>query len=255
MSRAASLSRLLALVVCFGLPAMSSADLVTYTEDFESMNVSNPNALTNAGWLIFGNVYNAGGTFVYDYGPFGAPNGQPSGGFSDLATGEGGAAQGAIQLNTYNDYNNADHTNNPTWTIESNIFREQFIGTPDLGTTWRFSFDAKASATNGPAPPSTTAAFIKVLDSVGGTFNLLAFKTFPTTNLPSTWGGGFVDIDIDPSWNGQLLQIGFINTASNFSPTGVFYDNLGFQFIPEPGASVVLAMGLLGMAGIRRRRK
>ncbi len=208
------------------------AQLTAYSEDFESLDPNDIDALSNAGWLVFGNVSDGSGNYLYGYGPFPAPNGGSGveNGFSRLVTGQGGPDQGDVSLNTFNDYQNADH-NNPDRIIEANIYREQFIGAVDLGTTWRFGFECKASSDFGPEPPSTTMAFIKVLDSVGGSYELLAFETFVTTDIPDTWGGGFVDITINPAWFGQLLQIGFLNTSQQFSPTGIIYDNLGFDVV------------------------
>ncbi len=238
--------------ICVSLPSDCRADLTAYSENFEGLDPNDPDALSNTGWLVFGNVFDSGGGFLYGYGPNGAPNG--TGAFSAVATGEGGASQGANVLNTFNDYNNTDHTNFPTRIIESNIFREQTIGTANLGQTWRITFDNKASTNFGPAPPSTAFAFFKVLDSVGGSFALIGFESFETTNIPDTWGGGSIDILIDQSWDGQLFQLGFLNTSSNFSPTGVFYDNINFNVVPEPGTFGLLAAGALGLIAFRRRK-
>jgi hypothetical protein len=53
--------------------------------------------------------------------------------------------------------------------------------------------------------------------------------------IPPTWGTYSVSITIDPSLAGQVLQIGFANTAANYNPSGVFYDNLSFTYyVPTP---------------------
>jgi hypothetical protein len=57
--------------------------------------------LNNAGWLIFGNVFDSGGGYKFGYGAFPAPNGGQ--GFSALVLGQGGPSQGATRLSVYND--------------------------------------------------------------------------------------------------------------------------------------------------------
>lgn len=246
------LKNVFAILILAVITSAASAQLTPYSEDFEALDPTNPDVLGQAGWVVFGNVFNENDVFQYGYGTEPAPNG--TGGFSDLATGQGGPEQGANQLNTFNDYLNGDHNINPTWTIEANIFREQFITAADLGTTWTFNFQMKSSTEFAPMPPSTTGVFLKVLDFNAFTFAELGSDTFDTTLVPDTWGGGTVELFIDPSWEGQLLQFGFVNTASGFSPTGIFYDNLVFEemqapsFIPTESLSVfrgILVSGTL----------
>jgi hypothetical protein len=130
-------------MTCFAVTA-ARADLSNYSQDFEGLVQADGAALANDGWLIFANVFNPGGGYLYGYGPFTAPNGGP--GFSAVASGQGGASQGAQQLVVYSDYNNGDHANGNI--IEANVFQEQVIGAIDAGTQWVFQFDAS------PEPPS-----------------------------------------------------------------------------------------------------
>ena len=67
----------------------SWADLSPYSQDFEGLVQADPDALANDGWLVFANVFTAGGSYLYGYGPFPAPNGGPA--FCGIATGQGGA--------------------------------------------------------------------------------------------------------------------------------------------------------------------
>jgi hypothetical protein len=41
-----------------------------------------------------------------------------------------------------------------------------------------------------------------------------------------TWGTYSIELLIDAGLQGQILQIGFVNTASNFEGSGIFYDNV-----------------------------
>ncbi|MEM6569096.1 MAG: hypothetical protein AAF957_11825 [Planctomycetota bacterium] len=215
------------------LLSSASAQLSPYTEDFEGFDAMDPAALDTAGWLIFANVFDPAGNFVYGYGVFGAPNGGP--GFSSLASSATGTpAQGAQQINIYSDYGNGDHGNGLT--IEANVFREQFIDASNVGQTWTFAYDVQAAppGANGEQD-SEMFAFIKVLESSTGTFAELAFlknDTTPATNI------GFdreqVRITIDPAWAGELLQIGFASRATNFADTGRYYDNLSWSGSSTP---------------------
>jgi hypothetical protein len=137
---------------------------------------------------------------------------------------------------------------NGTDIVESLVFQEQTIGTGDIGSLWTFAFDAKEGNIAGS---STAAAFIKVLDST--TFETLAFLTFDTTNIGTSWSGGSIDINIDAAWDGDLLQFGFLSTASNFEGSGVFYDNVSLTLVPIPAAAWLFASGL-GLLGWVRRR-
>jgi len=235
------------IVLCAGALAASaglaSADLAGYSQDFEGLDQTSASALADDGWLVFANVFNpAGDTFLYNYGPFVAPNGGP--GFSGIDVGQGGPAQGAQQLVTYSDYNNADH--NIGNIIETNVFQEQTVGASNVGQTWTFSFDSKIGNLGGA---STAGAFIKTLDPNNG-FALTNFIQQDTTNTPVTWTSYSLDITIDSTLVGQIFQIGFITTAANFEDSGVFYDNI--NFVPAPSGAALLGLG--GLVAVRRRR-
>lgn len=221
------------------LAAPAGAQLAPYSQDFESLDPANPDALGGDTWLVFANVFSgADGSYMYGYGVFPAPT--TSDGFSRIATGQGDAAQGAQQLVIFSDYLNLDHFFG-NW-IEANVFQEQIVGAGDVGTTWTFQFDAKAGNINDPSEPncytsqlgqplpgceSTALAFIKTLDPNAG-YALTNFILLDTTALPVSWGTYELSIDIDASLPGQILQIGFATTASHYQPSGNFYDNINF---------------------------
>ncbi len=198
--------------------------LQPYSQNFEGLVQSDPDALANDGWLVFGNVFAPDMTYLYGYGPFPAPNGTNA--FCQIVTGEGGAEQGAQQLVVISDYNNGDQANGDL--IESNVYQEQPIDAGNVGQRWHFEFQAKLGNIAG----STTAlAFIKTLDPNNG-YATTNFITADMTSIPATWSGYALSIDIDASLEGQLLQIGFANTATNYEPSGIFYDNIDFYSGP-----------------------
>jgi len=218
MRRAVTRVLATALIICFAATA-GWADLSSYMQDFEGLVQADPAALANDGWLYFGNVFDPGGGYLYGYGPGPAPNGGPA--FCAVAAGQGGASQGAQQLVVYSDYNNGDHANGNI--IEANVFQEQIIGAVDVGTMWTFQFDAKLGDL---VPNSTALAFIKTLDP--NTFGLSSFVTVDMTSIPATWGTYSLDLAIHAGLQGHILQIGFLNTATNYTPSGVLYDNINF---------------------------
>jgi len=205
------------------------ADLGSYSQDFEGLDQADPAALTNDGWLVFANVFGLDWAYWYGYGPFPAPNGGP--GFSGIDIGQGGAEQGDQQLVTYSDYNNGDH---PWANIQALVFQEQIVGAADVGNVWRFYFDGK----RGNMEPNTTAAaFIKTLDPNNGyvTTNEVSLDL---TNITDSWGSYSMAITIDATLPGQILQFGFLNVATNYTPSGVFYDNINFAIPPPPEPDV-----------------
>ena len=235
-----------------GSSSLSHAALTAYSQDFEGLDMASPSALSDDGWLVFRNIYDSNGDFLFGNGPFPAPNGLlgPNGEatYSNIVTGQAGPAQGIQSLAFYNDYNDAAHLAGSLGdVIESNFFQQQTIGAGD-GGTWTFRWDAKPDT---PAAAGDALAFFKVLDPSDG-FSLTTFPTLDMSGIPGGWDTYSLDIMIptDDSWAGRLLQFGFLNTASAFSPSGVHYDNL--NFIPEPSAALLLGFG--GLPLFRRRR-
>lgn len=200
------------------IPAASFA-LGTYTQNFEDLNMADSAALANDGWLIFGNVFDLGGGYLYGYGVFTAPNDGAA--FCAIVAGEGGADQGLQQLSIFSDYNNQDH---PTSLIEANVFQEQTIEAGDEGT-YLFDFHAKMGNLEGG---TTAIAFIKTLDPANG-YATTNFITVDMTNTPDVWTPYQLTIEVDGALVGQLLQIGFSSTATNYEGSGVFYDNIIFR--------------------------
>lgn len=206
---------------------------VTYQQDFESLDAMAESALADDGWVVFGNVFDAGtGRYLYGYGAFPAPNGGAA--FAAIDSGQGGPEQGAQQLSIYNDYNNMDHGNGRL--IESNVFRERRITADDVGTTLTFSFDAKRGNINDAADAlcpctSTAAAFIKTLNPAAG-FATTNFIKQETTAIPQTWGRYTLTLPIGSGLVNQLLQVGFTSTATQFQPSAVLYDNLVISKAP-----------------------
>lgn len=203
------------------------ADLTPYIQNFENLNQTDPSALANDNWVVFGNVYDdTTGTRLYGYGTFPAPNGGEA--FSAIVTEQGGTEQGLQQLSVYNDYNNLE-AHNTGDIVEANVFQEQTVGATDVGRTYIFLFNAKMGNLAGS---STAAAFIKTLDPNAG-HALTNFLTVDMTTIPDLWGGYRILISITSDLAGQLLQFGFLNRASHYEGSGIYYDNVEFREATE----------------------
>lgn len=206
--------------------AVSGMALSSYSQNFEGMSLSNSAALSGNGWVVYGNVFFPNGNWNYGYGPFPAPNG--TGAFSSVATGDGGPNQGLRYINVFNDYNNVG-AHNAGEKVEANVFQEQPITAADQGKTYKFKFDFRASATNGPSGASTTAAFIKVLNPSNNYTTIVNPSLSTTLASSSAWSeGNELSVTIGSNWAGYILQFGFVSTATSFQGTGVFYDNVSF---------------------------
>lgn len=204
----------------FLAPMTSQAALTPYSQDFEGLVQAAPNALSADGWLIFANVFSPDmSSYYYGYGVFPAPNN--TGGFCgvDFTPEPGYAAQDMV---VYSDYNNGDHAAGNR--IEANVFQERLVGAGDVGSLWTFRFDAKMGNLEAP---TTALAFIKTLNPAAG-YAMTNYITQNTTTTPATWTNYTLNILIDPSLVGQILQFGFSNNCSNYKGSGVFYDNISF---------------------------
>lgn len=212
----------LAAAVLLLVPVASRADLTTYTQNFEGLVQTDPAALGNDGWKVFGNVFSPDhSVYYYGYGVYPAPNN--AGGFCgiDLTPEPGYAAQDMV---VYSDYNNADHGVGNQ--IEANVFQEQTVGAADVGNTWTFRFDAKLG---NLVAPTTALAFIKTLDPNAG-WAMTNFITADMTSTPAAWSSYSLSILITPALSGQILQFGFANTCSNYLGSGVWYDNVDWRW-------------------------
>jgi len=239
----------LAMMTAMAIAPSSNAALANYSQDFETLHRADAAALGNDGWRVFANVYDTDKTsHLYDYGVFVAPNG--GAGFSTIVDGKGGPAQGAQQLKVFSDYNNTDQAAGK-W-IEALVFQQQTISAADVGSIWNFTFDVKQ---DDQVPDSSSNAFLKTVNNV---FVTTSESALNTTAFGTDWGTRTLSLEIDNSQVGQLLQFGFSGTATNYTPSGVLYDNINFTStpaVPLPGAVWLMMSGLIGLVSVARRRK
>ncbi len=218
----------LAIVFAISLTPFSHAQIEFYRQNFEAMTPGlgfPPNDLADDGWLIFGFEWDANpypdptlANLVNQYGPFEAADGEP-GSIQGLATGEGGPDQGDIVLAKYSDYNNPNQT---IRYIQALTYQTRTIEIGDVGV-WRFVYDAKIGNLEGD---SSAFAYIQTIDSE--LFFQKEFVSNDTTTLPVEWGTYSLELAIDETMVGDILNFGFSATATNFTGSAVFYDNILF---------------------------
>lgn len=218
-------TRAIVFLLALLIPALALGQIGPYTQDFEGLTTApeeGTSALGDDGWLYFVNVFNSAGDYLYGYGVGPAPNVGTH--MSAVVEGEGGGAQELKQLSIFSDYGNVG-AHEAGDLVETNIFQERNIDASNVGQTWTMTFDAKLGNLEGA---STAAAFIKTLDPNAG-YATTNFITVDMTSIPGSWGGYSVSLVIDAGLAGQIFQFGFMNVASNFEGSGVFYDNVNLS--------------------------
>lgn len=244
-----SFARWATMSIALAAPLASQAALSPYSQNFEGLSAAAGTIGDN--WLAFANVFNPGGGYAYGYGVFAAPNGTP--GFSSIAVGQGGPAQGAQQLVVYSDYNNQTAQTGGQ-TVEALVFQERTISAGDVGTTWKFEFDAKRGDLAGA---STASAFVKTLNPAAG-FATTNNVAVPMSAISPDWTRYSVSLAIDGGLVGQLFQFGFSASATNNVASGTFYDNVSFAQalapVPEPETYAMMLAGLAVLGSFARRR-
>ena len=226
MQKRATTALLTAFLICLA-PMASLAVVIPYSQDFETMDLIGATALSDDGWIVYGNVYDPTGAYLYGYGTYPAPNNGLA--FCQLTELQGGIEQGVQQLVVFSDYENADHAVGNL--IESNTFKETTVTAENVGQTWIFQFDAKQGNLEGS---STALAFIKTLNPAAG-WATTNFISADMTAAGIDWSTNSLSIVIDASLEGQIIQFGFSSTATLYEGAGVYYDNLSF-LMNDPSA-------------------
>jgi hypothetical protein len=129
-----------------------------------------------------------------------------------------GAGSTGQALNVFSDYDNPDHNNGAC--LETSFFQETTFSAVDPGE-YTFRFDTQSPAALGANV--STYGFIKLLDP-NNNYNADIFLTVPTI----TAGTKSLDVMLDASADGKILQWGFSTTASNYEASGRLYDNASF---------------------------
>ena len=271
----------------------SIAAITSFSEDYEGLAVASENGhstfqgyneseLSSLGWKVGANVFDGTpslysdddrGEYLYFYGWYPAPNTTTSPGFSQVrnedADNDGGTTNYLNIFSNYNDFN--VHASPPT-SINSLFVKEFVIDASDIGKTITFTFDAKRPAENlyiGTTYDQSAAVGNNCISCTAGAF----LKTIdPSTNYSqtnyviedmswisqSTWETFSISLELsEPLLEGQVLQVGFENFATNFENTGVYYDNVNLEIsgVPLPAGIYLFLSGLVGLGFAKSKRK
>lgn len=204
--------------------------VINFSDDFESYPIYEGGDPTDlgGGWTLFVNL-RVGFPFcafpLSGYGPLAAPNG-PN--VSNIVAGSTGKA-----LNTFSNYDDEQHDNQNC--VETNVFQERIVSSSDTGR-YAYRFETQVPLELGEGVQ--TYGFVKLLDP--NDFSVVVFKTVST----ATAGDKTITVNLDASTEGHILQWGFANVASNYLPSGRWYDNVEFGLGPVIGPGVGPALAV-----------
>lgn len=244
------LAKYIVTVLATALMSSSALAAISFSDNFESYPIYQgevPWSDIGGGWLLWADVY---GNFPgctdwwYNYGGvLNAPNG-PN--ISNIVAGATGKA-----LNKFSDYANGNHGDSAC--IETNVYQERVITAGDLGL-YTFRFETQVPLELGENV--NTIGFIKLLDPNNG----YARDEYYTVST-ATPGTKFLSIFLDSSSVGKVVQWGFTTQASNYLPSGRYYDNVTFAIkgsgayegdligVPVPFWAYITIAGLLAFVG------
>lgn len=253
------MKKTLTTLFCGGLLSAALApagfgQITSYSQDFEGLDATDPNALANDGWQFFAAGINPNGSTSFTFGPIGAPNNSANPNVSLISTSDGGEPPAGNQGLLFLTDNNSPLINDPAddRVLELSVFQQQTISAADIGTSVIFSFLVDGNA----FPPTGNAAaeaFLITLDPNAG-FSRTNDLTFDTTSIADGANlAASITLDLtDSALEGQILQFGFRNRASDFEGSAVDYDNVTFGVVPEPASLALIGLGGLMMATRRR---
>ena len=126
-------------------------------------------------------------------------------------------------LNVFSDYNNAEGA---TACIEANVFREVTLTSRMIGD-YRWSYNVEEPEAVG----SKTFAQFRLIDP-SNNYALAAESIVPTAGSEDVQS---VEISLDDSQIGMLMQYGFSTKSVNQENSGMLYDNVVLEAIGDAG--------------------
>jgi hypothetical protein len=226
---------LVAVVLAMVFTTNATAQVATYSEDFNALNEYDLSSLDANGWGIFASVTTDLGDPKFTYGPFAAPNirkvsgsdflhwqrtngtapvlasilgnyGQTAGGgFSSLVHGQGAGGVADQYLNSFSDYNCCGlNDGHPTGTdlVNTSLFQESTVAANDADMTATFSTKIKLPGGDEAAFAlgglSTAQLFVLTLNPLTGySVSAESFVNVDTTYIPTLNDSTWVTATVD----------------------------------------------------------
>jgi len=93
------------------------------------------------------------------------------------------------------------------------------------------NYSCGGTNTDNGASGGTCSLFVRVLDD---SFQTVLEEVSDAPTVATTIGQTIhLDFELTEEHVGDVLQVGFVNLASNYAPTGVFYDDFLVSFSPS----------------------
>jgi len=173
---------------------------------------------------------------------------------SAVVAGQGGILQGNYSAKIWPDYDGyaPDWDNNNI--VSVSLLRNHVITADDIaaGSIFQMDLNYKFQPTLGPS--SGAFAFAGLFNS-NFQQNWWNDRQVLSTN-DGNWSSAAVSLGgLNSSHIGANMQFGVTVYAQNYSPNGVFVDNVTVSNVPEPTSASLLGLGLAGLLATRFRRR